>query len=337
MTTRENQKLLAALVGGMGLIVLAMIVSIFIVTRRPVVIVVPGATPAEAGAPTAGEALPAPLSISNDAAPPAVPVIAVQRVAATPPLTDPFDPWWQNIPLTDLELQPQQVAPPMLERSTLARLRVQAAHDDQRYVWRLAWDQAKPSMESQVNLFSDAVAVQFPLVDGAPYTMGGPGMPVTMLYWKAIWQKDVDEGFQDTVATQPAAHSDLYWFARDTGPQRADQGFDDPASKPWFVAAAAGNPMAQFQRTSPLEELTAQGFGSATHVQDSPSQARGTWRDGQWVVVIDRRIAAGDPLIARFQENPNQQLIAFAVWDGTADNRGGVKHITNWIPMRIDP
>ena len=53
--------------------------------------------------------------------------------------------------------------------------------------------------------------------------------------------------------------------------------------------------------------------------------------------MIDRPIETTDPLIARFNQNRNQQLIAFAVWDGNAANRGGRKNITNWTPMRIQP
>ncbi|MEO8269725.1 MAG: ethylbenzene dehydrogenase-related protein, partial [Aureliella sp.] len=214
---------------------------------------------------------------------------------------------------------------------------VQAVRDDQRYVWRLIWDQPEIADTSDVGEFTDAVAMQFPLSDGAPYTMGGPKMPVRMLHWKATWQKDVDEGFQDWAKTHPNSDVDLYWFAEGGPPYTMDKSFNDPASKQWLIAASAGNPMADFTRKSPVEELTAHGFGSATHIDKTSSRGRGAWKDGKWCVVIDRPIDSADPLIGRFNENPTQQLVAFAVRDGNAANRGGRKNITNWTPMRIEP
>jgi hypothetical protein len=41
--------------------------------------------------------------------------------------------------------------------------------------------------------------------------------------------------------------------------------------------------------------------------------------------------------MARFAQNPQQQMVAFAVWNGTAQDRGGKKNISNWIPMKINP
>ena len=114
------------------------------------------------------------------------------------------------------------------------------------------------------------------------------------------------------------------------------ESFKDPRSKQWMIAASAKNPMANFDRKNPVEELTAHGFGSATHIDKTPSRGRGVWSDGKWYVVINRPIETADPLIVRFNKNPNQQLVAFAVWDGNAANRGGRKNITNWTPMRIE-
>lgn len=333
--SQDDQRMFMAVVGGALLIVLVMIASIFIVTRRPIVVVVPA--PGEGGAPGAPAISAAPPATAAPVVEAPPPEIQVSKVEAAPEAEDPLDAFWQKIAVTELELVPQQVAPPMLQVGSVAAVRVQAVRDNQRYIWRLSWDQPQPSSSSEVGEFSDAVAMQFPMSDGAPYTMGGPGMPVRMLYWKAIWQKDVDEGFQGLLSKHPNTDADFYWFAEGKKPFTVDQSFDNPAAKQWFIANAAGNPMANFSRKQPIEELTAVGFGSSTHLSVTPSRARGVWSDGQWHVVIDRPVQTADPLIARFQENPEQQLVAFAVWDGHAGNRGASKHITNWIPMRIVP
>jgi DMSO reductase family type II enzyme heme b subunit len=103
-----------------------------------------------------------------------------------------------------------------------------------------------------------------------------------------------------------------------------------------MAGSAVGNPMSTVKREQPLQELQAYGFGSSTDVPESPGSARGAWKDGRWYVVFERPNDSADPLVKRFNENPEQQLIALAVWDGHAQNRGGRKHITNWIPMRVE-
>jgi hypothetical protein len=339
MPQNDHSRLSILFIGSLVVITIAMMVVIFVATRRPVVVMLPSgvtaggtANTASGGTGAAGETagaesvLPAPL-----------PEVSVVRVASAPAADHPLDPAWESIAAVNIPLEKQQSSEPMLERLTIPQFTVQAARDDRRFVWRISWPQAKACYRSNVGEFSDAVSIQFPLKDGAPYTMGGPGMPVVMLYWKALWQKDIDEGFQDVQNVYPNAWSDFYWFARGTGPQPVAESFEDAASHQFMSGRAAGNPMANAARTRPIEELSAQGFGSSTHVPQTASNGRGIWQDGTWYVVFDRPVDGADPLVARFNQNPSQQLIAFAIWDGNDQNRGGRKHITNWIPMRIEP
>ncbi len=330
----DSNRVLIGIIGGAALIVLTMITAVFLVSRRPIVVVVPAG-----GALSGGPMAPAlPTSSSSATAATAskpIPEIAISKVATAPGVDNPFDPIWEKIAVVEVDLAPQQVAQPVLEQVSIVKLRVQAAHDDERYIWRLNWDQPQPIDRSEVASFSDAIAMQFPLVDNAPYTMGGPGLPVRMLYWKAIWQKDVDQGFQGNEKLYPNSEADLYWFAEGKEPHSASGSINNPAAKQWMIAAQSENPMVDFERKHPIEELTAHGFGSGTHVAQTPSRGRGVWRDGQWFVTIDRPIDLDDPLIQRFRNNPVKQMMAFAVWDGKGNNRGGRKQITNWLPMRI--
>jgi complex iron-sulfur molybdoenzyme family reductase subunit gamma len=98
---------------------------------------------------------------------------------------------------------------------------------------------------------------------------------------------------------------------------------------------AAGNPMANAERKQPLEEITAEGFGSATTVPDSPSSSHGVWKDGVWTIVIDRPVTADDPLVGRLK-TASQNLIAFSVWDGSNANRGGRKQHSAWVPLKVE-
>lgn len=335
----QNTSLFVTLLAVILATAVAMFAAVFIAGQRPVVVVVPAqqtereppvvaAAPAPAPAPTGGAAA-APVAG-------APPTITITRVAAAPPLDDPTSGVWESVPTVELPLQPQQTAPPMLETATVLAVGVQAARDDRRIVWRLSWADPSPAREVDVSTFSDAVAMQFQMVDGAPFTMGGPDMPVQVLYWRALWQQDIDEGFQDVYTRNPNAWSDLYWFAQGPPPHRLPAAFGDERSRDWLVAYRAGNPMADFERDRPVEEMVAEGFGSLTHIGDTPSNARGAWMDGRWYVVIDRPLDPDDPLVRRITQH-EAPMISLAVWDGSSGNVGGRKHWCNWIPLRIEP
>lgn len=329
-----SNRLLIGIAGGAALILMTMVTAIFLVSRRPIVVIMPDK---QAG--IGGVAVPAAANVAAAAtaeAPP--PEIPVSRIAAAPDIANPLDPAWDKVAVVEVGLAPQQVAQPVLEQGTIAKLRIQAVRDDKRFVWRLSWDKAHAAETMDTAKFTDAIAIQFPLADSAPYTMGGPGLPVRMLYWKAAWQKDVDQGFQGVTELHPNTDADLYWFAKGKSASEqhaADGSVDNETAQQWMVAAKSGNPMADFHRKQPVEELTAHGFGSGTHVGDSPTQGRGVWHEGKWYVVLDRPNNPKDPLIERFNASPDKQMIAFAVWDGDNANRGGKKQITNWLPMRI--
>jgi hypothetical protein len=225
----------------------------------------------------------------------------------------------------------------MLETSTVPSIRVEILRDDRRIAWRLSWVAPTPASLVETAHFSDAVALQFPMADGAPFTMGGKGLPVRLIQWRAIWQKDIDEGFQDIKKVYPNSWYDLYWFSTTGAGPVPMASLIDPAAVQFDPARAAGNPMAKFDRTQPFDELVAEGFGTVTSIGDSPGQARGVWRDGRWTVVIDRPWDTQDPLIARLLAMGSKGMISLAVWDGSAGNRGGRKHHCGWVPMRIEP
>ncbi len=335
MARNDNSRMVILFISGLFVVALTMIAVIYVSTRRPVVVVVPG-TDAGRQSPLAPGSTGSPSDIASANAAPTLPTISLVRINAIPAIEKPLDPAWDQIATVEIPLQTQQTSEPMLIDITVPRVNLQTAYNSDRIVWRISWEQEKPSYQSNVGEFSDAVSLQFPLKDGAPYTMGGPDMPVAMMYWKALWQKDVDEGFQDVSDVYPNSWTDFYWFAEGTGPQPVTTGFKNKNACPFMAGSATGNPMSTVNRKQPAQELKAHGFGSSTDVPNSTIKARGAWKDGRWYVVFEKPNNNADPLIKRFFENPDKQLIALAVWDGQAKNRGGRKHITNWIPMRIE-
>ncbi|MCA9192578.1 MAG: hypothetical protein KDB03_12475 [Planctomycetales bacterium] len=330
---QQDNRLLLGAVGAAVLILMTMITAVFLVSRRPVVVVT-GSTDS-AQIPSAATVETSSDSGTSAPAEQPPPTLSVSRVEKVPALSDPLDLTWEKIAAVEIPLTAQQVAQPALEQATVSKLLVQAIRDNERYAWRISWDKPQPADLVDYAKFTDAVAIQFPLVDGAPYTMGGPNLPVRMLYWKAVWQKDVDEGFQELKKIYPNAHYDMYWFAEGTEQHSSTGSTDNPQAQQFMVASMSKNPMADYNRKKPVEEMTAHGFGSSTHVPETPSGARGVWHEGKWYVVLDRPINDRDPLIARFNAAPDQQLVAFAVWDGDHGNRGSKKQISNWIPMQL--
>jgi hypothetical protein len=225
---------------------------------------------------------------------------------------------------------------PAVAEAAIPALQVQALSDGTRIAWRLQWNDPTPDGNVDTSRYTDAVALQFPLVDNAAITMGQPEGPVQILQWKALWQKDIDVGFQDVQDLHPNFWSDLYWFAEGEFPFPIPSAFRDPRSLEWFIALQAGNPVAVFSRTQPVEELTAIGFGTLTHQAESAATAKGAWKDGRWSVVLSRPLRTPDAQDYQFRAGVPGQ-VACAAWDGSAGNVGGRKSYSMWNEFTVEP
>lgn len=302
-------------------------------TKAPATAVATTAAPQPAAAPATVAQTPQPQPQPEPEPEPQL-QLNVRRVASVPSQPDPFDLVWHDTNSIIVPVEAQMITNPMLDYPTITEVRVRAVTDGNRIAWLLSWESDKPATATDTGRFSDGVAVQFPLAEHASYMMGGPGSPVQMLHWRAQWQKDVDEGFQDVYALYPNFWSCGYWFAdNDNVPQRVPASFSDPRSHQWFIARQAGNPMADFDRVDPVDELIAEGFGSLTHVSDGTSTGRGVWRDGRWHVALVRPIL-DDELSKQFRPGASSEF-GVAVWDGEAGNVGGRKHYSFWVPFEV--
>ena len=333
-TEQSGIQVLMMFVGGIVVTALAMAVAVYVAGQRPVVVVVNPAAPM-AQASIAGSAGPAAGQSQTVEQPPA-PTITVAQVDAVPAVADLYNAAWDRAAKLDVAVQPQMLAKPSLETGTIKAVAVQSMKDSGRIAWRISWDAPKPSSNVDANRFADAVAMQFSLEPGTSFMMGAKGKPVRILHWKALWQKDIDEHFQDVEDVHPNVWADFYWFAKGERPFLMATAFADPAARQFQPALAAGNPMSNPAREKPIEELVAEGFGTATTVPGTPSSAHGAWKDGRWTVAFDRPLSPGDPLSAALQSG-KADAISFAVWDGSAGNVGGRKHYCTWIPLKVKP
>lgn len=287
--------------------------------------------PAAAAAAEAPKAWPPPVAGASDVEVTKADVLKAARVARLPggegaPLGA-FDPMWKEAAYIEVPLIAQMMTMPKIDAASVASLRAQALTDGERVAIRVSWEDPQPDGNVDANRFTDAVAIQLPVGENPAPMMGHAGAKVEILHWKALWQKDKDVGFQDVQDLHPNYWSDLYWFAQGKFPYPIPASFKDPTSLQWFIAQQAGNPMAVFSRSQPVEELVAEGWGTLTHQPEAASSASGAWLKSRWAVVFSRPLKTQDPLDHQFGAKGQ---IAFAVWQGSAENVGGRKQWTGW-------
>ncbi len=234
------------------------------------------------------------------------------------PLDDPWAPTWDAVPTLQIPLSAQNIAPPF-GGGSIRSVTARAQHDSERVYMVLEWTDANPDASVVGNMdFTDAAALQFPLADAAtPYTMGGPDLPVNIWQWKAVWQADIESGFETSADRWPDVVVDYYPHP------------DDPLYRP---AEDLGNLNAQRDRTTPIEDLIASGFGTLTTAEIQQVEGAGEWRDDRWRVLFSRSLVPDDSDLATFSAGTTTP-VAFAVWDGGAGDRNGQKSIAQFIEV----
>lgn len=236
-------------------------------------------------------------------------VIMAGKVSGELPL-DPADSLWNRASSIEIPLAAQVMAKPRIYKSSLSHLKVKALHNTKDVAFLVEWPDDTEDLFSDVNKFSDAVALEFPSSSAAAkphFAMGDKENTVNIWFWKALWQTASDDNM--TYATT-----------------------DDFAG-----GVQAGNPISQ-TRTSPAENIIAQGYGSATDMEKSETQnitAEGRWRSDRWAVVMKRNMTSQDKFNVSFREG-GVTPVAFAVWNGSEADRGGRKVISTWYYVGLE-
>jgi hypothetical protein len=244
------------------------------------------------------------------------------------PTTDPGADAWKSAERTLVALAPQQIAQPFLDKAGVTALDARALHNGTEVALLLEWDDDSVDDLDGIRRYHDAVAVQLPTKSGAPpaLTMGSPGSAVHILQWRATWQRDIDSGGNTGVdQIYPAVIHDVM----------PDDVLPAKTARLYWVGREVGNPLSQNVRVTPVEEIVAEGFGSVTHLPTQTARGHGVNKGGRWRVVIavpSARDGVGEPLAPG-----TSWPVAFAVWLGSQQNRGGRKHIANWQTLVLEP
>lgn len=225
---------------------------------------------------------------------------------------------WNEVEKTTVILFPQNITTPSIYQTTVGALEAKAIHNGKWVAVLLSWDDPTKDFHLSLDHFSDACAIQFPLKEAektSPF-MGNKDAPVEILHWKAIWQNDIEAGFQKVTDLYPNTWVDTYRFGKN-------------------VARDAKNPVSQMERKVPVEELMAAGFGTLTSQSLQDSSGWGVWKDGKWFVVLTHKMKTRDkhdPVL-----RPGEKTsIAFALWEGGHKNGGARKNYAPWVPFVLE-
>ncbi len=269
------------------------------------------------------------LILKNRGAPLSTKLVAASSKGALP-IDDPASSAWDRATPCRVPLLPQQMFYPRLKQPTLQALVVRALFDGKQAALLLEWDDAAADAIESTATFRDAVAVMVPAASGAlpPIFMGAPGSPVHVLHWKASWQRDVDEGFQDVEKAYPRWHDDVYPGYGLV----AALGLSGEVAAPFHPGRAAHNELSRSTRTSPVEQLVAEGFGTLTTAPTQVARGRGVHDGKRW------RVALGTPIDDKSfppLSAGKRQPVSFAVWEGANKQVGGRKHYANWLELEL--
>jgi len=258
--------------------------------------------------------------------------IAVKALGALPGAAG--DEAWADVPSVALRMTPlwwRDNADP--------DLRVQAMHDGTTMAVRISWsDEQQDRHAASGSSFEDAAAMQVYRGDAEPFLgMGGPKAAVDVWFW------DADRQGQPLAVEElyPRAVVDIYPFSETVvataeldrdGARTADQ---PDISLP---ARASGNQIVPPGDPSGASSLTGGGPGTSTFRPPTSQHvhAVGQWHDGRWTVVMTRPLALDAAEDGVSLQPGDKASVAFAVWDGSAQDRDGKKLITIWQELVLE-
>ncbi len=252
----------------------------------------------------------------------------VVAVAAPKPPTTPADAAWNNAPEHPAKLLLQDLVEPRLMKASTAEVRVRSLHNGSEIAFRLEWNDASQNDLPGPAKFLDGCAVQIPQtieLNPPDPQMGSTGHPVQITFWRADWQASVNGRKDDIHSLYPNASIDHYPYqAKSLEP-------GSPAQKEmmqrYAPAQAAGNRRVG-PRESPVEEMIADGPGTLSPNKDGYARGNGVRTKTGWSVVLLRKFPAG--LAPKTRTN-----VAFAIWEGSAQEVGSRKMRTGWIPLSM--
>ena len=254
------------------------------------------------------------------------------------PAADPESGLWGRATAQRIALEAQSVIVPL--KTALPDKKdvfVRSIHDGTTIGFLLEW--SDPHLDEhtiKIDAFRDACGVFLGAFPASPalWTMGMPDSPVTILHWKADWQKDMDAGFQDLEVAFPNVSFEFYPpLVGVTDPKIPDDYPEEVRNR--LPGWSVGNPISQPVKTSPVEKLRAVGPGTLKHLGTQDATGKGVWRHGKWRVALAKPLSAADEEEVSIQAGQTYSL-AFTVWSGADSDRGSRKSLTKLGKLEVE-
>lgn len=240
--------------------------------------------------------------------------------------------YWKDVPEMKINLLAQMMIKPKPAKVQTENMNVQAVHDGKYIAFRLRWKDKEKSEAGKLGEFSDAIALEFPVLDNEnppPIFMGIKGNPVHMFHWRAQYQYDEEHGKKGIKDIYPNLSADIY------PNEFVDRGSLKEATEEnkeiFSHGKAAGNPQSSIKKA--VDEMMAEGFGTSVVIEDRDSIAHGDWKNGEWTVVISRALKRPKGSVI---EVGKQSAFGVAVWQGGQSEVGSRKSLTMiWTPFKV--
>jgi DMSO reductase family type II enzyme heme b subunit len=240
---------------------------------------------------------------------------------------DPAAAAWKALAGTPLSLEPQRMIEPRLERDpALTLVELRTMHNGNEIGFHVTWEDPNRSDLEVAGHFRDSVAVQIPVTPaGSTFAvMGQPGRPVHLLHWRASWQRAIEQGFGTIRDVFPNAVSDV----------SPEDVMNAELAQRFYPAQVAGNAMAIRERTSAVEELVAEGFGTITSQGEQRAEGTGVFSGSRWEVVM---VVPMDGKENQASLVPGGRTsVAVAVWNGGKGDRGARKQFASWSGLELE-
>jgi hypothetical protein len=219
---------------------------------------------------------------------------------------------WEDIAPVELDLVYQLTVLPW-PKERVPSVSVRAFHNGRDIYFHLRWPDETEDAAERPGAFVDACAVMMPLGDDvmpSSVMMGFLGR-ANIWHWKAgqnrrVWSPEAD--------APPPDYADYHY------PFEEEELF--PVSKPDIVSA--------------VDDLVSVRAGTVGPKPRQAVRGRGAWRDGHWEVVLARSLEAVDPEVDALFDRGSEGWCAFAVWNGSAGDRGGRKSMSGLVALHIE-
>lgn len=172
------------------------------------------------------------------------------------------------------------------------------------------------------------------------------------LYVQAKW-KDVPYGVTQEMNVKAGHNGEAVFFHLTWRDENQDSAIDDTDhftdaaavlfplldDAPLLSMGSPDQPVNAWLWRPDLENpfsVTAKGVGTTVRSQDVSLAGQAAYADGAWSVVVSRGFTSDSKDSVALQAG-KQGKVAFAVWQGSNGERGGLKAVTlEWQPMEIE-